>query len=49
MAGQLPTPDPQAAKAGGACVEVVANHRDIKVFKEASSTIRHVLSVRVLG
>jgi hypothetical protein len=65
MADQLPTPDPQAAEAGGARVEddlhrclyvgtpweaeVVADRRDVEEFKEASRTVRRVLSVRVLS
>jgi hypothetical protein len=65
IADPRPTPDPQAAEAGGArveddahwClyvgtlweVEVFADHRDVDEFKEASRTIGHVLSVRVLA
>jgi hypothetical protein len=49
IVGQQPTPDPQAGEAGGACVEVVADHHDVEVIKEASRTIGRMLSVRVLG
>jgi hypothetical protein len=30
-------------------VEVIAEYRDVEEFKEASRTIGHVISVRVLG